>query len=125
MTLELRAAVLYTLTHLPPSPLRIARGPANSVTSISAPCGSKKNKDFHQLEMRKVLGTKNPADLMTKYLTRSVIDTHLQFIGQQRAKGRAQAGLQVQGKAAAAASGGVAGTDTATAIPKHARASQK
>ena len=79
-------------------------------------------QDFHQLEMRKVLGTKNPADLMTKYLTRSVIDTHLQFIGQRRAEGRAQAGLQVQGTAAAAADGGVAGTHTATTIPATARA---
>ena len=33
-------------------------------------------QDLHQLEMRKVLGTENPADLMTKYLTRSVMDTH-------------------------------------------------
>ena len=82
-------------------------------------------QDLHQLEMRKVQGTKNPADLMTKYLTRMVIDTHLQFIGQQRAKGRAQAGLQVQGKAAAAASGGVAGTHTATTIPTNARISQQ
>ena len=79
-------------------------------------------QDLHQLEMRVVQGTKIPADLMTKYLTRMVIDTHLQFIGQQKAKGRAQAGLQVQGKAAAAASGGVAGTAAATTIPAHARA---
>ena len=78
-------------------------------------------QDFHQLEMRKVLGTKNPANLMTKYLARSVIDIHLQFIGQRRAEGRAQAGLQVQGTAAAAANGGVAGTHAATTIPTTAR----
>ena len=62
-------------------------------------------QDLHQLEMRKVHGTNNLADLMTKYLTRMVIDTHVKFIGQQRAEGRAQAGLQVQGTAAAAESG--------------------
>ena len=78
-------------------------------------------QDFHQLEMRKVLGTKIPVDLMTKYLTRSVIDTHFKFIGQRRAEGRAQAGLQVQGTAAAAATGGVAGTHAATTIPTTAR----
>ena len=81
-------------------------------------------QDLHQLEMRKVQGTNNPADLMTKYLTRTVIDTHLGFIGQQRAEGRAQAGLQVQGTAAAAAPGGVAGTNTAMTIPTNARKSQ-
>ena len=59
-------------------------------------------QDLHQLEMRMVLGTDNPADLMTKYLTRSVIDTHLQFMGHHRADGRAQAGLKVQGKTATA-----------------------
>ena len=78
-------------------------------------------QDLHQLEMRKVQGTNNPADLMTKDLTRTVIDTHLRFIGQQRADGRAQAGLQVQGTAAAAANGGVAGTHAATTIPANAR----
>ena len=79
-------------------------------------------QDLPQLEMRNVLGTDHPADLMTKHLTRSVMDTHLKFIGQRRAEGRAQAGLQVQGTVAAAASGGVAGTDTATTIPMNARA---
>ena len=44
-------------------------------------------QDLHQLEMRKVLGTDNLADLMTKHLTRSVIDTHLQFIGHHGADG--------------------------------------
>ena len=29
----------------------------------------------------KVLGTESPADLLTKYLTRSVMDTHLNFLG--------------------------------------------
>ena len=61
---------------------------------------TQEEQDLHQLEMRKVLATDNPADLMTKYLTRSVIDTHLQFMGHHRADGRAQAGLKVQGKTA-------------------------
>ena len=58
--------------------------------------------DLHQLEMRKVLGTHNPADLMTQYLTRTVIDTHIQFMGHQREAGRSRVGLNVQGAANAA-----------------------
>ena len=71
--------------------------------------------------MRKVLGTDNPADLMTKYLTRAVIDTHLQFMGHVRADGRAQAGLKVQGKTASADNGGVVGGRTTTGIRTNAR----
>ena len=37
-------------------------------------------QDLHQLEMRKILGTENPADLMTKYLARSVMDSHFGFL---------------------------------------------
>ena len=59
---------------------------------------------------------------MIKY---TVIDTHLKFIDQPRAEGRAQAGLQVRGTAAATASGGVAGSGAATTIPTNARTSQK
>ena len=55
-------------------------------------------QDLHQLEMRKVLGTENPADLMTKYLTRSVMDTHLEYLSQRRESGRARSGLNIQGK---------------------------
>ena len=66
-------------------------------------------QDLHQLEMRKVLGTDNPADLMTKYLTRQVIDTHLQFMGHHRADGRARASLKVQGKTANAVTGRAGG----------------
>ena len=54
-------------------------------------------KDLHDLEIRKVLGTENPADLMTKYLTRSVMDTHLDFLSQRREAGRAKSGLNIQG----------------------------
>ena len=55
-------------------------------------------QDLHQLEMRKVLGTENPADLMTKYLTRAVMDTHLEYLSQRRESGRARSGLNIQGK---------------------------
>ena len=54
-------------------------------------------QDLHQLEMRKILGTENPADLMTKYLARSVMDTHFGFLSQRCESGRAKSGLQVQG----------------------------
>ena len=54
-------------------------------------------KDLHDLEIRKVIGTENPADLMTKYLTRSVMDTHLDFLSQRRESGRARSGLNIQG----------------------------
>ena len=48
--------------------------------------------------MRKALGTEYPADLMTKYLTRSVMDTHLEYLSQRRESGRARSGLNTQGK---------------------------
>merc|ERR1712185_815534 len=67
-------------------------------------------KDLHDLEIRKVLGTENPADLMTKYLTRSVMDTHLEYLSQRRESGRAKSGLNIQGKSAPDS----AGTSTAT-----------
>ena len=54
-------------------------------------------RDLHQLEMRKILGTENPADLMTKYLARPVMDTHFGFLSQRRESGRAKSGLRVQG----------------------------
>ena len=50
------------------------------------------------MEMRKVLGIENPADLMTKYLTRAVMDTHLEFLSQRRESGRASSGFNIQGK---------------------------
>ena len=55
-------------------------------------------QDLHQLEMRKILGTENPADLMTKYLARSVMDSHFEFLSQRRESGRAKSGLNIQGK---------------------------
>ena len=77
-------------------------------------------QDLHQLEMRNVLGTDTPPDRMTKYLTRSVIGTHLQFMGHHRAAGRAQAGLQVQGNTASAESGRVVRSATTTKTPHKA-----
>ena len=46
----------------------------------------------------KVLGTSNPADLMTKYLTREKVDNAIDKIGQVVQSGRAQASLDIQGK---------------------------
>ena len=51
-----------------------------------------------KIQMAKVLGTENPADLMTKYLTRAVMDTHLDFLSQRCESGRARSGLNIQGK---------------------------
>ena len=77
-------------------------------------------QDLHHLEMGKASGNQNPADLMTKYLTRTVIDTHFKFMRHQRAAGRARAGLQVQGTTANGAAGGVAGHNATMTIPKNA-----
>ena len=49
-----------------------------------------------QLELRKVLGTNNPADLMTKHLARQPMDGCMAQLNQHRVEGRAQAGLHVQ-----------------------------
>ena len=53
--------------------------------------------DSKQLEMRKVLGTENPADMMTKHLARQPLDKCMLQLNQHRATGRAKTGLQVQG----------------------------
>ena len=50
------------------------------------------------LELRKALGTDNPADLMTKYLTRPLMDRSLEHLSQARSSGRARIGLDIQGK---------------------------
>ena len=50
------------------------------------------------LELRKVLGTENPADLMTKHLARQPLDKCMLQLNQHRTAGRASAGLDVQGK---------------------------
>ena len=55
------------------------------------------------LELRKVLGTENPADLMTKHLARQPLDKCMLQLNQHRTSGRASAGLDVQGKNKASA----------------------
>ena len=44
-----------------------------------------------------MLGTENPADLMTKYLIRDTMDACMHTIGQEIRQGRAKSGLDVQG----------------------------
>ena len=46
----------------------------------------------------KVLGTANPADLMTKYLTREKVDNAIDKMGQVAQEGRANSSLDIQGK---------------------------
>ena len=46
-------------------------------------------QDRDGAEYAKILGTENPADLMTKYLTRDNIDKHMSTIGQVFLHGRA------------------------------------
>ena len=55
-------------------------------------------KQDHELEFRKVLGTDNPADLMTKYLVRDKVDACMQSLRQIRRDGRSKVGLEIQGK---------------------------
>ena len=45
------------------------------------------------LKYTKVLGTQNPADLMTKVLSYTVIDKHLTYIAQETRTGAAEVGL--------------------------------
>ena len=45
----------------------------------------------------KVLGTENPADLVTKYLSRDKMHNCLKSIGQEIRQGRAKSGLDIQG----------------------------
>ena len=47
------------------------------------------------LAIEKVLGTNNPADLMTKNLTRSKIDQYMEICGQEFRDGRADKSLKV------------------------------
>ena len=47
------------------------------------------------LELRKVLGTENPADLMTKHLARQPLDKCMLQLNQHRTSGRASAGLDL------------------------------
>ena len=54
-------------------------------------------KDLHDLEIRKVLGTENPADMMTKHLLREPLDKCMKELNQWRMSGRAKSGLDIQG----------------------------
>ena len=54
-------------------------------------------QDKQGVTYQKVLGTENPADLMTKYLTRDVINSHMERLGQEVREGRAEKGLEMQG----------------------------
>ena len=76
-----------------------------------------------QLELRKVLGPENPADMMTKHLPRQPLDKCMGQLNQTRAQGRAKAGLDVQGKGQIGSDptpspGAEVGNDTGPAQPK-------
>ena len=64
-------------------------------------------RDREGVTYRKVLGTENPADLMTKYLSRDIINGHMSKLGQEVREGRADKGLEMQG-----ASKGTLGAET-------------
>ena len=66
-------------------------------------------QDREGVTYQKVLGTENPADLMTKYLTRDVINAHMSRLGQEVREGRADKGLEMQG-ASPGTSGGAEAT---------------
>ena len=54
-------------------------------------------QDGKGAQYMKMLGTANPADLMTKYLVRDKMDACMQTIGQEIRQGRAKSGLDIQG----------------------------
>ena len=58
-------------------------------------------QDKEGVTFKKVLGTDNPADLMTKHLTRDSINSHMGRLGQEVREGRAKKGLEMQGSKAA------------------------
>ena len=53
-------------------------------------------QDREGAEYTKILGTDNPADLMTKYFARQSFDKHMSTIGQGFKGGRADEGLEMQ-----------------------------
>ena len=53
-------------------------------------------QDREGAEYHKILGTENPADLMTKYLARDKIEKNISIIGQVHQAGRAEKGLEMQ-----------------------------
>ena len=54
-------------------------------------------QDREDAVFQKVLGTENPADLMTKRLVREKIDKCMSQLSQHRSQGRAKSGLELQG----------------------------
>ena len=54
-------------------------------------------QDREGAQYLKIEGTKNPSDLMTKYLARDKMDACMQSIGQKVMSGRANKGLDIQG----------------------------
>ena len=54
-------------------------------------------QDREGAQYLKIDGTKNPADLMTKYLVRDKIDACMKSISQEVRQGRATTGLDIQG----------------------------
>ena len=54
-------------------------------------------QDREGAQYLKIGGTKNPADLMTKYLIRDKIDSCMRSISQEVRQGRATSGLDIQG----------------------------
>ena len=55
---------------------------------------SKKSKK-KKIVVAKVLGTENPADLMTKYLTATKIDHYMKMLSQEQREGRAKMSLKL------------------------------
>ena len=49
-----------------------------------------------EFEVEKVAGTSNPADMMTKHLGRSKLQTYMRKIGQEEKTGKAQEALELQ-----------------------------
>ena len=54
-------------------------------------------QDREDTTYAKVLGTENPADLMTKHLVREKVDKYLALLHQERRERRAESGLELQG----------------------------
>ena len=77
--------------------------------------------DRKDLEYRKVLGTENPADMMTKHLLREPLDKCMKELNQWRMSGRAKSGLDIQGSGKALAGEARIGSLRASGVEKTAR----
>ena len=58
-------------------------------------------QDKEGFEFNTIFGNNNPADLVTTFLSRDVIDRPLTTLGQEIREGRADKGLEMQGSSAA------------------------